>query len=97
MLAQPCVFSKQSLLPFHCDPYLVPEGLEVWASLIANVRDNFAEFLQESYLEPLGLFDLPTCVGYRYGHPTSSTFRFSSPPIRNQRAIALSSQRFQII
>jgi hypothetical protein len=37
------------------------------ALLIANLRSNFAEFLNNSYLARLGLLDLTTCVRSRYG------------------------------
>lgn len=36
--------------------------------LLPKLRGYFAEFLRESYLAPLGILYLPTCVsfGYRY-------------------------------
>ena len=37
------------------------------ASLIANLRDHFAEFLNQSSLKRLSLLDPTTCVGLRYG------------------------------
>jgi len=61
-LAGSCVFTKQSPEPILCDPSLARE-----ASIIANVRDYFAEFLNEGYLAHLRLLALPTCVGLRYG------------------------------
>jgi hypothetical protein len=38
------------------------------APLLPKLRGHFAEFLRESYLAPLGILYLPTCVsfGYRY-------------------------------
>ena len=47
------------------------------ASLLPKLRDDFAEFLPENSLEHLGLLTLPTCVGFRYGHPPSSHRGFS--------------------
>ncbi len=39
-----------------------------WAPLLPKLRGHFAEFLRESYLAPLSILYLPTCVGlgYRY-------------------------------
>lgn len=37
-------------------------------SLIPKLRDNFAEFLNEGYLERFRILSLPTCVGLWYGH-----------------------------
>ena len=37
------------------------------APLFPKLRGQFAEFLNVVYLEHLGLLDLPTCVGLRYG------------------------------
>ena len=38
------------------------------APLLPKLRGHFAEFLRESYLAPLSILYLPTCVGsgYRY-------------------------------
>ena len=62
-LAETCVFGKQSPGPGHCGP-LYYEG----APLLPKLRGHFAEFLRESYLAPLSILYLPTCVsfGYRY-------------------------------
>ena len=38
------------------------------APLLPKVRGQFAEFLNQGSLVRLGLLDLPTCVGLRYGH-----------------------------
>ncbi|ERN19185.1 hypothetical protein AMTR_s00061p00179720 [Amborella trichopoda] len=53
---------KQSSEHGHCDP-LCEE-----APLLPKLRGNFAEFLRENCLVPLGILYLPTCVvfGYRY-------------------------------
>ena len=63
-LAGTCVFSKQSLLPLFCD-------LLAQAPLLANLRGHFAEFLNESSLERLGIINPPTCVSL--GTVTTST------------------------
>jgi hypothetical protein len=36
------------------------------APLLPKLRGHFAEFLRESYLAPLGILYLPTCVGFGY-------------------------------
>ncbi len=58
--AETCVFGKQSPGSLHCDPLS-------WAPLLPKLRGHFAEFLRESYLAPLGILNLPTCVGFGYG------------------------------
>ena len=37
------------------------------APLLPKLRGQFAEFLNQSSLERLGMFYPPTCVGLRYG------------------------------
>ena len=37
-------------------------------SLLPKLREQFAEFLQDTSLKRLGLLDLPTCVGFGYDH-----------------------------
>ena len=37
------------------------------ASLLPKLRDNFAEFLNEGYLDHLSILYLPTCVGFGTG------------------------------
>ena len=59
-LAQSCVFGKQLPGPLHCDSL-------ARALLLANLRSNFAEFLNNSYLAHLRLLILTTCVRSRYG------------------------------
>ena len=59
-LAETCVFGKQSLGPFHCDP--LPG-----ASLLPKLRDHFAEFLNNPSPVGLRILFLSTCVGLRYG------------------------------
>ena len=36
------------------------------APLLPKLRGHLAEFLRESYLAPLGILYLPTCVGFGY-------------------------------
>lgn len=36
------------------------------APLLPKLRGHFAEFLRESYLAPLSILYLPTCVGFGY-------------------------------
>ena len=43
--------------------------------LLPKVRGYFAEFLRESYLAPLGILYLPTCVGLKYRYYLSLTVR----------------------
>ena len=79
--AEPYVFSKQSPPPFLCHPYLVAQ---VQVSLLANLREYFAEFLQRSSLKRLGMLYHPTCVGLGYGlHAGAISWNsFAAPPIR---------------
>ena len=68
--AETCVFGKQSLGPFHCGP-LGLRGVNpphpTGASLLPKLRDHFAEFLNESSSDHLGILYLPTCVGFGTG------------------------------
>ena len=68
--AETCVFGKQSLGPFHCGP-LGLDGVNprhpTGASLLPKLRDHFAEFLNESSSDHLGILYLPTCVGFGTG------------------------------
>ncbi len=43
---------------------LDPDG----APLLPKLRGNFAEFLNDGYLDHLSIFYLSTCVGLGYGH-----------------------------
>eukprot|EP01018_Ginkgo_biloba_P037102 Gb_40557 [translate_table: standard] len=58
----PSVYHGHDNWPGHCD--LLCEE----APLLLKLRGYFVEFLRESYLVPLGILYLPTCVnfGYRY-------------------------------
>lgn len=46
---------------------LVIATLRNKALLLPKLRSHFAEFLRESYLAPLSILYLPTCVGYGTG------------------------------
>ncbi len=59
-LAETCVFGKQLLGSCYCN-------LKNKALLLPKLRSHFAEFLRESYLAPLSILYLPTCVGYGTG------------------------------
>ena len=62
--AESCVFSKQSPPPILCPQPMVAHWL---GSLLANLREQFAEFLQHSSLKRLGILYRSTCVGLGYG------------------------------
>ena len=68
-LAETCVFGKQSLGLFTAAPsgsgreVLHPDG----APLIPKLRGNFAEFLNDGYLDHLSMLYLSTCVGFGTG------------------------------
>jgi len=57
-LAETCVFAKQLLGTFYCNPKRV--------LFLPKLQSYFAEFLKESSLALLGILYLPTCVGLRY-------------------------------
>ena len=67
--AESCVFGKQSLGPFRCDPLQLgeqvpsPEG----ALLLPKLRSHFAEFLNNASPVGLRILSSSTCVGLRYG------------------------------
>ena len=61
MLAESCVFDKQSSESIRCG---LPEREPEEASLIANLRDHFAEFLNHRSPERLRLLVSPTCVSF---------------------------------
>ena len=46
------------------------------ALLLPKLRRNFAEFLNHSSPDRLGMLYLPTCVGLGYGHRASSLGAF---------------------
>jgi hypothetical protein len=53
-------------------------------SLLANLREQFAEFLQRRSLKRLGMLYQSTCVGFGYGlcGGAVSWNAFTAPPIR---------------
>ena len=53
-------------------------------SLLANLREQFAEFLQHSSLKRLGILYQSTCVGFGYGLYAGaiSWNSFAAGPIR---------------
>ena len=61
MLAESCVFDKQSQKPIYCGP---GQREPSRAPLIANLRGHFAEFLNQNSPERLRLLVSPTCVGF---------------------------------
>jgi hypothetical protein len=73
VLAECCVFVKQSQPPILCGlPRLPPQRVHLTkAHLIPKLRCQFAEFLLLSSLKRLSIFSSPTCVGLRYGQPTT--------------------------
>ncbi len=79
--AEPCVFGKQSLPPGLCHPLLVAQE-EVL--LLPKLRRQFAEFLQHSSLNRLGMLYQSTCVGFGYGLYAGaiSWNPFTADPIR---------------
>src|SRR3569833_916992 len=68
-LAHTCVFAKQSLGLFFCDPISLGarSSARNRASLLPKLRDQYAEFLDHVSLVHLRLLASPTCVGLRYG------------------------------
>jgi len=78
--AETCVFVKQSLEPFHCNPFELRGARPLHptrAPLLPKLRGYFAEFLNESYLAALGILYQPTCVGYAVRSPFDSLRGFS--------------------
>ena len=78
-LAEPCVFSKQSLLPLYCNSFTHARANRTHdsgAPLLPKLRGEFAEFLNEGSHLRLRIFSSPTCVGLRYGYPKDSLEAF---------------------
>ena len=68
VLAQTCVFDKQSLGLFCC-------GLRQRRQTLSRSYGRYiAEFLNEGSLDHLGLLDPSTCVGLRYGRLWLGTY-----------------------
>ena len=73
--AEPCVFSKQSLLPLNCNSFTQTRANRANANgapLLPKLRGEFAEFLNEGSHSRLRIFSSPTWVGLRYGDPVAS-------------------------
>ena len=69
-LAEACVFGKQSLGPFLCGLLELGSAKDrhpTEAPLLPKLRGNFAEFLNEGFLDRLGILYPPTCVGFGTG------------------------------
>ena len=62
VLAESCVFAKQSVALFHC-------GQQMLAPFLPKIQGQFAEFLREVSLTRLRILIPDTCVGLRYGRP----------------------------
>ncbi len=70
------------------------------APLIPKLRGQFAEFLNQGYLDLLGMLYLSTCVGLGYGHHISSLEAFlgsmgslASPQSDRRRVSELTASR----
>ena len=73
VLAETCVFGKQLHGFFCCSPAATSPNIEHFRNIAAGQTLSrsygrcIAEFLSEDSLVHLGLLDLSTCVGLRYG------------------------------
>ena len=65
------------------------------ALLLPKLRRYFAEFLNHSSPDRLGILYLPTCVGLGYGHRVSSleTFLGSMGLVTSPERLGITSQR----
>jgi hypothetical protein len=79
VFAETCVFDKQSLPPFHCDPQKLRQQVTTLskANLIPKLRFKLAEFLNYHCSKRLRILFSSTCVGLRYGLITNSLRSFS--------------------
>ena len=78
--ARCCVFVKQSLPPALCHPFRLENARfshHTWVLLLPKLRRHFAEFLNHSSPDRLGILYPPTCVGLGYGRHTNSLLGFS--------------------
>lgn len=64
VLAETCVFDKQSLPPLMCHLNLVTQKQVL---LLPKLQSQFAEFLQHHSLKRLSILYQSTCVGLEYG------------------------------
>lgn len=77
--ARTCVFDKQLQELICCGPHLIDIISRCWQGLSRSYACCFAEFLKRSYPDHLGLLDLSTSVGLRYGMMQFSKRGFSRP------------------
>ena len=77
--ARCCVFGKQSLPPGLCHPRQLRQQVSSpeRVLLLPKLRRQFAEFLNHSSPDRLGILYPPTCVGLGYGHRINSLLGFS--------------------
>ena len=78
--ARCCVFVKQSLPPALCHPFRLRNAKfhhPTWVLLLPKLRRHFAEFLNHSSPDRLGILYPPTCVGLGSGRHTNSLLGFS--------------------
>ena len=80
-LAETCVFGKQSLEPFHCDPLTLP-GIAATGKLpgypfFRRYGVNLPSSLTEGHSSTLGEIPRPTSVGVRYGQQQHLASGFS--------------------
>ena len=77
--ARTCVFDKQLQVFICCGQHPVDIIARYWQGLSRSYACCFAEFLKLSYPDHLGLLDLSTSVGLRYGILKLSKRGFSRP------------------
>ena len=75
-LAQTCVFGKQSVEPFHCDPL-------AGAPFLPKLQGYFAEFLNRGSPVRLSILYSSTCVGLGYGQHASPLHSLFLTPIQH--------------
>ena len=68
------------------------------APLLPKLRGQFAEFLNQSSLDRLGILYLTTCVGLRYGQPDISLEAFlgSMESLTSPNRLAITSQAYEL-
>jgi len=67
------------------------------APLLPKLRGYFAEFLRGSYLAPLCIFNLPTCVGFRYGLFYSKMNKLFLSPAKLRSPLSLNKIKYRNI
>ena len=74
------MFLVNSRFPLVCATSSSSGGKPLYSNevlLLPKLRRYFAEFLNHSSLDRLGILYLPTCVGLGYGHRANSLLGFS--------------------